>query len=1342
MSDGCEQRERFPAALQDGYVRVDEMSFESLVSLAAAQAEQIRFVDPHRGDAGHWGELFTGDESLVMARILAVDCDALQAAFVQDADSAPQARLAHETIDLASLLDAWLKSLAANPQSEAKALADHLKQRVLGPLGGELDDVYRRFGALAWEGRALAGSREALDPAWFDSPRALRGDERRPARETLRACYFALLAAVRDVQAVARRLLPASLQSQAHEPAAALLLAFVQLFAVVQRRINRFTDRHVDFYYRDCLGLTPRPAVPDRVHLVCERDLRAGFEVQVPSGTLFAAGKDRDGRPIRFAADGPLNLSDARVAALCTLRLERDPQISPEREFGYVTRAKARPLPLADAGAAAAASSLPFHPLFGGSQAGAAVGVDDTATIGLAIASPLWFLAEGEREIRITLHVDTPGQADAGAAALARQLQADPRAAGALLPGLFARYLASDAPARAEAEAAALAGSALARLARRAGSDAARTASFDPYTLFLTERALQAQTQADFCAHLGRLFGHWLLAEDDALGDADLQALRDTARRLPGPRPDTEANSGDPLCLIHGTARPERDLIFERVFNGLFEVALTQPAGWVDAVDTYVGRSPLRSGGRGLQIVIRLRPEDEAVVGCDAALHGAGWNTTLPLVRVLLRSQARLYPYSLLEGLRLREAVLAVAVNGVRQVQLHNQLGRLDPSKPFHPFGPLPALGSYLVFGAPEIARKKLDALTLHVEWGGLPSDDGGFATHYAGYGADHDNPAFTASVAILRDGQWQAPASDAAGQPLFRDRDATRRVDTHADITVDPRALHRHQRATSDELGLGLGARNGFFRLQLNGPAGAFGHAAYPALLTEVVSANARRRRHASLPNAPYTPVIERLTLDYRAQATVQIGLAPSAETAAEGERVFHVHPFGLQQIHPSRGEESQALIPRFEHDGNLFIGLDATELQGALTLLFHLRDEAAVEPPPGATAPALHWACLGSNRWHALTPAQVLSDTTDGFLTSGIVTLDIPASIDRRNSVLPADRFWLRLSADRAFHTFAGLHAVRAQALSASRVIDAHAAGSTSSLGSGLAAGSVQQPVVSIPGLAAVTQVGTSFGMREAEDRQQFRTRVGERLRHKSRAVTPWDFERLVLENFPEVFKVRCIPNCSPDRRTESPGHVLVVVVPAAPRNEIAERTRGFRLNAIVLHRIRDFLCAHASPHARLVVRNAVYERVQVRCTLKLVRGAQAGVALRRVNDTIIDLLSPWVDGGDGPRFDWRVRSEDIEAQVRRLDCVDFVTKLSLLHIARSDHGVYTLSDTARETPFGTQVGPAAPWPWSLVLPTRTHILATTPAFTNAEPERTGIDRLAVGSTFIVGRSKHDPA
>ena len=1344
MSDGCEQRERFPAALAEGYFRADELGFETLVAMSAGLASHLPFIDLSHREAGNWGELFDGDEALVMARIIATDLRGPQADFVRDADGAPLVVLAEHVMAMARRIDGWLKSLKMSEQPAGRRLCAHIEHLLEQPLGDDLQWLLQHFGSHTWQAQRLDHAKRVFDPAWFGRQALHEASAHRSDREMLRRRFFSFVSAIERVQDLARELLPGSLTSQAHAPAAGLLMAFLQLHQRVQQRINTFTERHANFYYDDCLRMQPLPAVPDAVHLVCERNPRTSREVVVTRGTPFVAGKDAQGRVIEFRADDTLVVTECQVAALITLKLSRDNLISPEREFGYATRAEAALLPWPAPAAPMADAPLPHWPLFGGSSQGA----QQDAELGLAIASPLLALQEGQREIELTLELGHGVDADRRLQHLAERVGTDARSMRRRLPALFKRYLEL-APSllsvleRSDLDATAvrLASQALARVA-------ASTTRPGWYELLLTELTVQAPTRALFHARLGRLFSRWLLARSDWLSADSLQALRETAGRLLDESDRPAPVAGDPRCLIQGPNQPERMLIFGQLFNSIFSFSLSTASGWMPVNDFFVTADNTSGHGAftGIGVVLRLRPQDPAIVGCNAAVHGAAWPTEQPVLRIQLRPQGRLFPYSLLEETVLNEVSLTVRVQGLRDVAMHNNLGRLDASKPFMPFGPLPTTASYCVFGAAEIARKNVTRLSVNVEWSGLPTEEGGFASYYAAYDQRLVNADFCATASILRDGLWHS-----AGAPgslrLFETADAAGRLRPQARWVIGEAALRAHGRATQEPLDFQLGARNGFYRLQLHGPAMAFGHAAYPNLLTEAVSANTLRRRKRqplALPQAPYTPLIERLTLDYEAQSHIVLGRERNADESTDAERVLHLHPYGISQVYPGVAGASPSLWPRFAHDGNLYIGLAAEELSGVLTLHFHLRDEAAVESRNGDPRPQTSWACLASNQWRELTPSQVMADTTCGFLTSGIVTLDVPAFIDRNNTILPAHLYWLRLSVDGGYESFAGLYGVRTQAVRASRVID------TSSVFNAepLPTGSVKEPLVSVFGLAGVTQIGPSFGMRAAEDRRQMRTRVGERLQHKQRASTPWDFERLVLERFPSVLKVKCFPHLVSHTEGVSPGEVLVVVVPAPPMAHASHASHAVdapvlsataepHLNAVELARIQAYLRGLASPFAQVQVRNAVYERIQVRCTVKLARGAQAGQAgqaLRRINQAITDYISPWREGGCQPSFDWTLRCEDVEAHVRSLDCVDFVTQLSLLHVAQSDERVYTLSDTARgQAERATRARPRSPW--SIVLPMREHMLRAVESSSDERPEATGIGGLGLGGTFILG-------
>lgn len=1389
MPDGTQQDERAPPALQEGWFRVDELRLEDRVAMSAGLASQLNFFDLQHRPAGTWGEMFADDEALVLARIMSIDRAALQARFLRHFDAAPLEHLATQVVTLAGWMDLWFKTLKMGTGTASRALQERLDLLMGRRLGEDMAWIFEHFSRDATDpglAQLLNRTKQRLDPAWITPRRVHAVTPDRPPRELLRSAFFAFLHAIERLQDLAREQLPQSLQSQAHEPAAGLFLTFLQLFEAAQKHLNRFTSRHVDFYYDDCLRLQPRPAQADVAHLVCSREATQGAaqarEVVVPRGTRFVAGKDAAGNPVEFEAEDRLLVTDAQVMDLRTLRLERDRLISPEREFNYVTRAKSRQLPPCTGNMEAKdPATTVAWPLFGGTDFSQGALASEDARIGLAIASPLLWLKEGEREIRIDLRFEHAEDTDPDVLLLLKRLALGPTPA--LVAAVFKRYLVLDPrlvaedlrndPAALDRLAQDLAqGFDLAPPAPPEGAPPAPPLAARCYRHFIHQLVLQAPSRDLFYTRLGRLFDRWLLSGRDWLTPDQVAPLKRAARELLGDDDHHPLDPGDPLCLMRGPFEPEHDLVFDQVFNGVFAVALSVPGGWHEVDGAFVvpaapepgtpGLAGTASAAGGVQLVLRLLTEDPPVVACHAPDHGAMWPEGLPLLRLQLKSQARLYPYSLLSDVLLSEVTVAVQVRGVRDLALHNQLGRLDATKPFNPFGPLPTTSSYLVFGSPEAARKNLTALQLQIEWGGLPPGPGGFGEYYQGYDPV-DNRSFTANAAILRDGQWQvahASTGTPIDQPLFAQAAGSGELSPCSRFEVDPAALAKHFRvvegglqdaaaeASLPPLDWGPATRNGFFRLQLSGPPMAFGHQAYPTLLTRVVSENARRPKHPlPIPNPPYTPVMERLTLDYEARRSLHLGQVAPRDTTGpglDGDRLLHLHPFGVQEVYPRHAGTAPTVLPLYPQDGHLFIGLAATAVQGPLTLLFHLRDESAGTALPHP--PVTRWSYLAGDRWHPIAPERVLSDTTGGFLTSGIVTLDVPGDIATGNTVLPGDLYWLCVATDEGFGGFAGLYGVKAQALRVRRVLGAGTADGEDTAPTLLPAGTIKAPVQSIAGLASVRQVGPSWGLRRREDRAQARTRIGERLRHKQRASTPWDYERLVLERFAGVFKVKCFTaaELGPPDAQATPGQVRVVVVPAVRRNEPQDSTLGPRMNAIDLQRIAEYLRGLASPFARVEVRNAAYERVQVRCTVKLARGVAVGRTVRQLNQAIVEYLSPWHDIGYQARFDWVVRSEDIETRLREIDGVEFVTRLSLLHIAADEQGVYTLGDTARaattqaidaDTVPGTRLRPK--WAWSLALPMRQHLIATAEQYGDPRPEPTGISRLAIGSTFIVGGS-----
>jgi hypothetical protein len=1304
MHPGSQQDQRLGPALVPGYFQPDELSLAQRLRQVLQFSRQLRFVDAQGTEAGHWGHTLEQDLSLLLAELAALPLSDWEAQADQFAWQPPERALA-QCLELARRIDRWCRHLDNDALAAEEALRDALRPPLWRALGESLGPQLQ---ALLAASEAPADAWQGWHPAWGlnpvdagEAPQVAESGDLQLRR--LRLFWLASCRLLRLLQELSARQLPASLHTGLHDPGTGLLLAWTQLLQHTRDTLNAFDTRLTQHYYAERLGFRPLPAQPDRVHLVLERDPRHLKPVHLPQGWRFVANLDSGS--CSFAAEQAIYLSPLRVTQLLSLRHEYDPQISPEHEYGLATQALARRL-VVPTTEQAADPRAPSVPLLGGGAGSV------TARQGLAIASPLLNLREGRREIEVVLAVSEPEGIDVTLPAsdavealdtwclrlAAHEIatgHAEPEPPGSVLPascGRLASTLLQDCPGLRET----------------------------PWLAYLLVRCLECTEPEALRPRLGRLLATWLCATGPELDPAACSRLRQHVRQVLAETSHVDVD--DPLSLLFGDAPLERRLVFDRVFRGAWQVLLSVAEGWLDLGEAFASRAEPANGHastrpNGLAINVTLSADQPAIVAASEPLHGPGW-PALPVMQLRVHNRSRLFVSSLLQQLRLEAAELTVNVQGARCLQVHNQLGRLDPSKPFMPLGPLPDSSSYLVFTHAELVSKPLEHLQLNLHWSGLPPR--GLADHYADYpGDDWSEPDFRVLLSLLSDGRWQA--ANGPTLPLFAARgEAVQRIDVdgaellrlHHPVMLPPAPPG----AVAPAPEFGLGSRQGFFRLQLAGPSEAFGHALYPRLMAETLTHNSRIKpeRSRPLPQVPYTPVLESMTVDYRSRQ--RLTPRPDASQARHGE-LLHITSFGLQ---PLRGMPQTCpvhVLQRWHGAGQLYIGLDGLGAEGALSLLFRLRSEAAREAL-GRPTPRLHWHAWCGDDWRALEPHRVLLDTTEGLLRSGLVMLDLPAGLTRGCTALPGDSFWLRLSGHGELDLLAGLIGVWTNGVSVRRLGPCP--------DEPLPPGRIRAALEATPGLAAVRQPWPSFDLQPQETTAAWTTRVSERLRHRARALTPWDCERLVLQAFPEVFKLKCIPRS--DTGPDEP--VLVVVVPALPAGYEIDGTEAPRLDASTLQRIAQFLGDRMPPHQPLLVRNASYERIQVRCTLRLARGEPAGERLRELNQSLRDYLSPWRPGGITTQFDWQLRTDDVEAFLRAQPGVDAIGQASLLHIVLSDQAVYRLSDTARGDRV---VRPAQPW--SLALPTRGHLLELVdPPAPLAQPS--GLSKLTIASSFIIGR------
>jgi len=813
--------------------------------------------------------------------------------------------------------------------------------------------------------------------------------------------------------------------------------------------------------------------------------------------------------------------------------------------------------------------------------------------------------------------------------------------------------------------------------------------------------------------------------------------------------------------LIREQLGQEKEYLFYDWMRDVFTITLTTEAQWLTIEDYFV--EPIANTASqfdmGLCISMSLAEDIEPISPYLEETHGAGWQTQQPIVKFQLNANAPRFAYSILQGLNIKKINIDVDVSGVKELVAYNQYGRLDPSKPFAPFGPLPTTSSYLVVGNHEMAMKSIVDLSLHLKWTDLPATQDGFIEHYRDYQTTVDgtelaainNHSFQTEISVLSNHQWLSGESPGVSLPftssLFESEAGGLNVSTQQRIDVPVENLQKPITAalTQTDFDYTTKTRNGFYRLSLTAPAMAFGHALYPELLTQKLTENARHRKQKPLPKTPYTPTLMNLTLSYRAHTELDFLTRVKKQSELGGamrlneiepDQVFHLNPFGMDTIYPQRRSQETTLLPSDDADGNLLIGIKSVALAGTLSLYFDLADDSSFIIDSDKTTASVQWHYMAEAGWVSMPEKRVLSDSTLGFVTAGIVVLDLPHDISSEHPIINDKLFWLKVSARKGFEQFSSLKGVVA-----------HGVKLEHSRGSAIPHEQRHKfltwaPRQGAPGLGSIQQQSPAFDGSGREDDTQMRVRLSERLRHKQRASTVWDYERLVLGAFPEVNMIKCIANCNPTHSSVAPGHITVVVVPHWPECNHSACSQA-KISSALLRKIYTYLNARSPDSCQFYVMNPVYERIQVRCSVKFDNHGHRGQLLKQLNQEISDFLCPWTEVGGLGHFDWRVKSEELASYLSHLDYVDFVTDFSMLRIVLDEWTTdidddFMLSDTAEKN--ASMLTPK--YRWSLPVPSAQHFITVTDQYQPVVAEITGIDELEIGRTFVVQKGKKENA
>ena len=743
----------------------------------------------------------------------------------------------------------------------------------------------------------------------------------------------------------------------------------------------------------------------------------------------------------------------------------------------------------------------------------------------------------------------------------------------------------------------------------------------------------------------------------------------------------------DITCVNDFIGFEEGGLAEDEEYSDLLQFYATGPEGWINLQD-FETTPKLKRQGSKYSIELNVIREIPSIIGFDNELHGAGFQTKRPILKVVLANNQDTEPYAyhFLRNKKVEKLEVSVSVTGMKNVIIQNDFGPIDPAKPFQPFGPAPAQGSAFYVGSREIFSKHLDSLSMDVWWHEFPKEE---LSNYYNYDANGtiisaksssrtplSNSDFRADLEILKNGSWQLVKSNINIFPnqLKESYELIKQTWSGSGADDDTNNLAIGWKPDFERFSeFIVNLERGFVRLQLSSPQSAFGHKFYPRLLMQQL------QNDGDIPVEPYTPKIKSLSLDYSAG----IVLSNKSEEAHTGDdQFYHLYPFGTEKVieNSERLEKDLYLLPRFSHDGEIgeiqhegefYVGISDLQPPQQISLLVKMSEGSG---DPSLKPPGINWFYLSQTGWIPFKTADIVKDSTNGLLDTGILRFNIPVDATSDSTRLPGNIHWIKAAINKNSAALSRIIDIHAQALSASF---RHHGNTPDFLSSILPASTISKLKEKQPEVKKINQPYASENGKPAEEDREYYRRINERLRHKDRGITVWDYERLVLQQFPSLYKAKCINHSSYGLEMNgnkmdaefAPGYVTIVVVPDL-NNKKSFNLLEPRVSLNLLEEISCFLKKKISLFAaeNLTVINPYFEQIQLAFNVEFTTGKDEGFYRKKLVEDIIAFLSPWAfKEGEDIEFGGSIHKSVILNFVEERPYVDYVTDFKMHHLIK---------------------------------------------------------------------------
>ncbi len=691
-----------------------------------------------------------------------------------------------------------------------------------------------------------------------------------------------------------------------------------------------------------------------------------------------------------------------------------------------------------------------------------------------------------------------------------------------------------------------------------------------------------------------------------------------------------------------------------------------------------------------ISFTFQLDYDADALVNYNQEFLLTKYNTTHPIVRFEfdVSNESGYEFYKLLAENTLNEIIINTDVQGITSVGIENDNGSLKPNKPFNPFTTRPIIGSNFIVNYDEAFSKEWTEFTVNLNWKNVPED---LKSWYSAYMKSSEYKSITEYADLIdkdatgNDSKLIVSGLDyfkvekrllhAGGEGKETDGERINLFERNTIVDGDNEEIVYSSTITTKNIANAYAIdKAGPLQLSLEQ---SFLHELYPKLYALAVSS---QNLDINLPNEPYTPLVDNVSVNYVAEESLVMSEGSTSENRIQ---LFHEHAFGQSEENYATKKYLQEekniidifdkdtiqtlLVPRYCLGGHMYIGLENVVNQQSIALLIQVL-EGSENPlvPSFNETEKVHWSVLCNNKWKSLEE-NIITNETDNFLKSGIFKFSIPREATSDNTLLPEGYVWIKAQMNKSFDAVCQTIDIHAQAVLASFQNNNN---EVSHLKDGLPAGTIKKMITRIPQVKSITQPYNAFGGSPEETDENFYRRISERLRHKNRAITLWDYENIILQEFTEIYKVKCLNHTSHTSFT-SAGDVTLVVVPDTVNKNVFDIYQP-RVSMALLNKIKAHINALNTLHVNANIINPNYEEVAIGLEVKFFEGYDENFYKEQLKTDITKFLSPWAfDDTKEVTFGIMLHKSVLIDYIEKLPYVDYLQNVTM----NDDANVYKI-------------------------------------------------------------------